>query len=235
MKYPKVIALAVLFFSLTPGAYCQSDSTLQYLTQTKETRSKMSPQDALQMLKDGNKRFISGSKFQRDYSQQAVETAEGQYPFAIILGCIDSRSPSEIIFDQGIGDIFNARVAGNISNDDILGSMEFACKVNGSKLIVVIGHTSCGAIKGACDDVHLGNLTTLLAKIKPAVDAVSYTGERTSKNYDFVEKVAKENVLLTMENIKNNSSILKGLIDNGTVILIGAMYDIDTGIVTFYE
>lgn len=195
----------------------------------------MTPQDALQMLKDGNKRFVSNTLLKRDYSRQAAETAKGQYPFAIVLGCIDSRSPAEIIFDQGIGDIFNARVAGNISNDDILGSMEFACKVNGSKLIVVIGHTNCGAIKGACDDVHLGNLTTLLSKIKPAVDAVSDAGDRTSKNYEFVEKVSKENVLLTMEDIKKNSPILKGLIDNGTVILIGAMYDLETGEVTFYE
>ncbi len=230
---PKV--LIVFFLSIALNSFCQSDSTLQYLTQTKETRSKMSPQDALQMLKEGNKRFVNGTKYQRDYIQQAFETAEGQYPYAIVLSCIDSRSSSEIIFDQGIGDIFNARVAGNISDEDILGSMEFACMVNGSKLIVVIGHTGCGAIKGACDDVHLGNLTSLLEKIKPAVDAVTYTGDRTSKNHEFVEKVAKENVLHTMEDIKKNSPILKDLIDNGTVLLIGAMYDIDTGKVTFYE
>ena len=232
----RLLKLLVLFFlSIAINSYCQSDSSFKYLTQTKETSSKMTPQDALQMLKDGNKRFVSNTLLKRDYSRQAAETAKGQYPFAIVLGCIDSRSPAEIIFDQGIGDIFNARVAGNISNDDILGSMEFACKVNGSKLIVVIGHTNCGAIKGACDDVHLGNLTTLLSKIKPAVDAVSDAGDRTSKNYEFVEKVSKENVLLTMEDIKKNSPILKGLIDNGTVILIGAMYDLETGEVTFYE
>jgi len=234
MKYPKAI-LVLLFLSITMSAYSQEDSTLQYLTQTKQTRKLMSPQDALQMLKDGNSRFINGTGFSRDYTQQAVETAEGQYPFGIILGCIDSRSPSEIIFDQGIGDIFNARVAGNIENDDILGSMEFACKVTGAKLIVVIGHTSCGAIKGACDDVHLGNLTTLLAKIKPAVDAVSYSGDRSSKNVEFVEKVAVQNVLLTMDNIKTKSSILKDLIDKGKILLIGAMYDLETGKVTFYE
>lgn len=232
----RILKLLVLFFlSIAINSYCQSDSSLQYLTQTKETSSKMTPQDALQMLKDGNKRFTSNNLLKRDYSRQAVETAKGQYPFAIVLGCIDSRSPAEIIFDQGIGDIFNARVAGNISNDDILGSMEFACKVNGSKLIIVIGHTNCGAIKGACDDVKLGNLTTLLSKIKPAVDAVQDSGNRTSKNHEFVEKVSRENVLLTMQDIKKNSPILKDLIDNGTVILIGAMYDLETGEVTFYE
>lgn len=235
MKQRNLKILVVLFLSIALNSYCQSDSSLQYLTQTKETSSKMTPQDALQMLKDGNKRFLSNALLKRDYSQQAAETAKGQYPFAIVLGCVDSRSPAEIIFDQGIGDIFNARVAGNISNDDILGSMEFACKVNGSKLIVVIGHTNCGAIKGACDDVHLGNLTTLLSKIKPAVDAVPDSGNRTSKNHEFVEKVSRENVLLTMQDIKKNSPILKDLIDNGTVILIGAMYDLETGEVTFYE
>ncbi len=235
MKQRNLKILVVLFLSIALNSYCQSDSPLQYLTQTKETSSKMTPQDALQMLKDGNKRFTSNTLLKRDYSRQAAETAKGQYPFAIVLGCVDSRSPAEIIFDQGIGDIFNARVAGNISNDDILGSMEFACKVNGSKLIVVIGHTNCGAIKGACDDVHLGNLTTLLSKIKPAVDAVPDSGNRTSKNHEFVEKVSRENVLLTMQDIKKNSPILKDLIDNGTVILIGAMYDLETGEVTFYE
>lgn len=235
MKQLTAKILVLLFLSASLNSYCQADSTLQYLTQTKETRSKMSPQDALQMLKDGNLRFVNGKSFQRDYSQQAVETAEGQYPFAIILGCIDSRSPSEIIFDQGIGDIFNARVAGNIVNDDILGSMEFACKVNGAKLIVVVGHSKCGAIKGACDEVKLGNLTTLLSKIRPSVEAVSYNGDRSSKNYEFVEMAAKENVLMTIENIKKESSILKDLIDKKIIKLVGAMYDIETGVVTFYE
>lgn len=227
--------LVLLFLGTSLSVYSQEDSTLQYLTQTKQTRKKMSPQDCLQMLKDGNKRFVTGTAFKRDYTQQAVETAEEQYPYAIVLGCIDSRSPSEIIFDQGIGDIFNARIAGNIVNEDILASMEFATKVTGAKLIIVVGHTNCGAIKGACDDVHLGNLTALLAKIKPAVDAVSYSGDRSSKNYDFVEMVSKENVLLAMKEIKAGSSILKDMVDTGKVLLIGAMYDLDTGIVTFYE
>lgn len=235
MKNPIKIILVLLFLSVTLNVYSQEDSALQYLTQTKMTRKKMSPQDCLQMLKDGNKRFVTGTTFKRDYSQQIVETAVEQFPFGIILSCVDSRTPTEIIFDQGIGDVFNAKIAGNIENEDILGSMEFACKVTGSKLIVVIGHNSCGAIKGACDDVKLGNLTALLTKIKPSVEAVSYGGDRSSKNTEFVEKVSKENVLITIENIKKNSPILKGLIDKGTIILVGAMYDIETGIVTFYE
>lgn len=195
-----------------------------------------SPQVALQKLKEGNARFVEGKSTHKDYKAQVQETSNSQYPFAIILSCIDSRNPSEIIFDQGIGDIFNARIAGNIVDEDILGSMEFACKVTGSKLILVMGHSNCGAIRGACDDVKMGNLTSLLAKIKPAVDAVeSVAGERTSENLEFVEKVAKENVMLALKNILENSPILKEMIDNEEIKLVGSMYDVATGKVAFFE
>jgi carbonic anhydrase len=194
-----------------------------------------SPQVALQKLKEGNARFVEGKSTQKDYKAQVQETSKGQYPFAIILSCIDSRNPSEIIFDQGIGDIFNVRIAGNISAPEVLGSLEFACKVAGSKLILVMGHSNCGAIRGACDNVKLGNLTGLLSRILPAVESIDEKGDRSSENTDFVEKVSRKNVLLTMENIKNESSILKEMIDNGEIMMVGAMYNLETGIVTFYE
>jgi carbonic anhydrase len=230
MKNPKKIFFLVIAALLYLNVYSQD-----YVTQTKETLAKITPQSALQMLKDGNERFMSGKNINRDYMSQVKATSKNQYPFAIILNCIDSRSPSEILFDQGIGDVFNARIAGNIVDEDILGSMEFACKVMGAKLIVVMGHTNCGAIKGACDDVKMGNLTDLLAKIKPAVDSVKETGDRSSKNYGFVSKVTEENVRLALQNIKANSPILKEMLDKGEIILVGAMYDLETGQVTFYE
>jgi len=230
MRNPKKIFFLVIAALLYLNVYSQD-----YVTQTKETLAKITPQSALQMLKDGNERFMSGKNINRDYMSQVKATSKNQYPFAIILNCIDSRSPSEILFDQGIGDIFNARIAGNIVDEDILGSMEFACKVMGAKLIVVMGHTNCGAIKGACDDVKMGNLTDLLAKIKPAVDSVQETGDRSSKNYSFVSKVTEENVRLALQNIKANSPILKDMLDKGEIILVGAMYDLETGQVTFYE
>ncbi len=195
-----------------------------------------SPQVALQKLKEGNVRFVEGKSTHKDYQAQVQETSKDQYPFAIILSCIDSRSPSEIIFDVGIGDIFNVRIAGNIVDEDVLGSMEFACKVTGSKLILVMGHTNCGAIKGACDDVKLGNLTSLLAKIMPAVNAVSVEeGKGNSTNDDFVEKVSEANVMRALKNIRENSSILKDMLDKGEIMLVGSMYDVATGKVTFYE
>jgi carbonic anhydrase len=202
---------------------------------TKETQSSMTPEKALQTLKEGNERFVNNQQTDRDLLQQVKETAGGQYPFAVVLSCIDSRTSSELIFDQGFGDIFNARVAGNIVNEDILGSMEFACKVAGSKLIVVLGHTSCGAIKGACDHVELGNLTGLIKKIEPSVEAVNYNGERSSKNSEFVEMVAQDNVLRMVEEIKDKSSILKDMIENGEIGIAGAMYDVKTGLVEFYD
>lgn len=195
-----------------------------------------SPQAALQNLKDGNARFVEGKSTHRDHKAQVQETSKGQYPFAIILSCIDSRNPSEIIFDQGIGDIFNVRIAGNIVDEDVLGCLEFACKITGSKLILVMGHSNCGAIMGACDDVKLGNLTALLSKIRPAVAKVpEVAGERNSKNEEFVELVAKENVLLAMDVVKKDSPILKDMLDNGEIMMVGAMYDLETGKVTFYE
>jgi carbonic anhydrase len=202
---------------------------------TKETQDSMTSQKALQALKEGNERFVNNLRTNRNLLQQVNETSVGQFPFAIILSCIDSRTSAELIFDQGLGDIFSARIAGNIVNDDILGSMEFACKVAGSKLVVVLGHTSCGAIKGACDHVELGNLTGLVKKITPAVNAVQYTGERSSKNSEFVEMVAEENVLRMVNEIKEKSSILREMIEHGEISIAGGMYDVKTGVVNFYN
>ncbi len=203
-------------------------------TQSKESQAATTPEKALQMLKDGNARFVHGKMLERDYMQQVKATGDGQFPFAAIVGCIDSRASNELIFDQGIGDIFSARVAGNFINDDMLGSLEFACAAAGAKLIAVVGHTECGAIKGACDDVVLGNLTQTLANIKPAVAAVpGYDSDRSSGNTAFVQAVADKNVELTVERIRERSPILRGMIDKGDLGLAGAMYDVHTGQVTF--
>ena len=196
----------------------------------------MTPQQALAELKAGNARFVAGHPLKRNLPADVKATASGQYPFAVVLSCLDSRQPIEIVLDQGIGDIFSARVAGNVLNDDILGSMEFACKVSGAKLIAVIGHSNCGAIKGAIDDVQLGNLTGLLAKIKPAMDAVPADVQpRTSKNYEFVDEVSEANVRLVMQQIRERSPILREMIDNGQIGLVGGMYDLSTGEVHFFE
>jgi carbonic anhydrase len=205
------------------------------LTQSADTQSKISPEHALQILVEGNNRFVNGKPINRNLTDQIKQTATGQYPFASITSCIDSRIPTEIIFDQGIGDIFNARIAGNFVNKDILGSLEFAHKLAGSKLLVVMGHTSCGAVKGACDHARLGNLTQMLDKIMPAVDAIktSPDEERSSKNLDFVNKVAVKNVELTIENIKNGSAVLKDMYDIGEIDIVGAMYDVASGHVHF--
>lgn len=205
-------------------------------TLNKELQSAITPKIALDLLKEGNRRFVGNLKVNRNLLQQVNETAAGQFPFAVILSCIDSRTSAELIFDQGLGDVFSVRIAGNISNEDILGSMEFACKVAGSKLIVVLGHTKCGAIKGACDHVEMGNLTTLLSKIMPAVDAEKTVKEnRNASNPEFVEKVAALNVKLTEENILKNSPILKEMIESGKVGIVGGMYDVGTGEVEFYD
>ena len=204
-------------------------------TQTKETQASLTPQEVVTILTEGNKRFTSNLKANRDLLQQVKETSKGQHPYAIVLSCIDSRTSSELIFDLGMGDIFNARIAGNIVNEDILGSMEFACKVAGSKLIVVLGHTKCGAVKGACDHVELGNLTGLVKKIEPAVNAVETDGARNSSNADFVEKVAVENVYRAINEIQAKSPILKEMIENGEIGIIGGMYDVETGNVEFYN
>ncbi|MGA9778964.1 MAG: carbonic anhydrase family protein [Limisphaerales bacterium] len=203
---------------------------------TKASQAAMTPQQALAELKAGNARFVAGHPLKRNLPADVKATASGQYPFAVVLSCLDSRQPIEIVLDQGIGDIFSARVAGNVLNDDVLGSMEFACKVSGAKLIAVIGHTNCGAIKGAVDDVQLGNLTGLLAKIKPAMDAVPANVQpRTSKNPEYVDQVAEANVRLVMQQIRDRSPILREMIDEGKVGLVGGMYDLSTGEVHFFS
>lgn len=205
------------------------------VTQTKESQSSINGQMAKQMLKEGNARFVSQGFLNRDFQSQVQMTSTGQYPFAAVVSCIDSRIPTEIVFDQGIGDIFNARVAGNFVNDDILGSLEFACKLAGSKLIVVMGHTSCGAVKGACDDAKLGNLTQMLGKIKPAVEQTGTAeGEaRDSSNLNFVNRVAEANVKLTIDAIRKQSPVLNEMEENGEIEITGAMYDVKTGSVNF--
>jgi len=205
-------------------------------TFNKELQQQMTPADALNILKQGNERFISNLKVNRNLLQQVNDTRDGQWPFAVVLSCIDSRTSAELIFDQGLGDIFSVRIAGNVVNDDILGSMEFACKVAGSKFIVVLGHTKCGAIKGACDHVEMGNLTTLLSKIEPAVAAESETKEnRSSSNSEFVENVATINVRRNVQEILNKSDILREMVEKGEIGIVGAMYDVTTGKVDFYE
>jgi carbonic anhydrase len=205
-------------------------------TLTKELQASTTPRQALDLLKEGNQRFVSNSQANRDLLQQARDTAAGQYPFAVILSCIDSRTSSELIFDLGIGDAFNVRIAGNIVNEDILGSMEFACKVAGSKLIVVLGHTKCGAVKGACDNAELGHLTGLVSKIKPAVEEEkTVTENRSSSNAEFVEKVSTHNVKGTVKAIMQQSPILGEMIEKGEIGIVGGMHDISTGAVHFYE
>jgi carbonic anhydrase len=205
-------------------------------TLTKELQDQITPDMALTLLQDGNKRFIQNLKANRNLLQQANETSNGQHPFAVVLSCIDSRTSAEIIFDQGLGDIFSIRIAGNIINEDILGSMEFACKVAGSKIIAVLGHTQCGAIKGACDHVEMGNLTALLSKIRPAIDDESTIIEqRNSKNNDFVEKITLINVKRTMKGIIERSPILKDMLLNHEIKLVGGIHELSTGEVTFCE
>jgi carbonic anhydrase len=196
----------------------------------------ISPLMALEILKEGNKRFVNNLKANRNLLQQANETSDGQHPFAVILSCIDSRTSAELIFDQGLGDVFSVRIAGNIVNEDILGSMEFGCKVAGSKIIVVLGHTKCGAIKGACDHVEMGNLTALLSKIRPAVDDETSTKEnRSSSNAVFVENVSTINVKRTVKAISERSPILKEMIESGQIGIVGGTHDITTGEVTFFN
>jgi carbonic anhydrase len=209
-------------------------SALAYADLTKEQRDKMTADEIIQQMKAGNERFRSGKQQHRDLMREAKATAKGQYPAAIVFSCVDSRAPAELILDFGIGDIFSGRVAGNVANEDVLGSMEFACKVAGSKVVLVMGHTACGAIKGAIDEVQLGNLTALLGKIRPAVEATQYTGERSAKNYAFVDAVARENVSLTIANIRKKSSVLRDLESSGSIKIVGSMYNLETGIVEFF-
>jgi len=212
-----------------PALFCETQTSQQ-------CQAAVTPQQVLERFRQGNQRFADGHGTNRNYAQQVRATAKGQFPLASIVSCIDSRAPAEILFDQGIGDLFNARVAGNIVNEDILGSLEFASKVAGSKLIIVLGHTSCGAVKGACDNVQMGNLTGLLAKIMPAVAAVPNDGkDRSSKNYAFVEMVAEQNVRQNVQMIRDRSPILKEMEDKGEIKIVGAMYDVATGKVSWYD
>ena len=201
----------------------------------KEKRDKMTPDEILAAFKRGNKNFSKGLKTSRNYLSEQKATAKGQYPLAVVLSCIDSRAPAETIMDLGIGDIFNARVAGNIANDDILGSMEFSCKLAGAKVVLVMGHSACGAIKGAIDNAELGNLTGLLAKIKPAVKATQFKGELSAKNAAYVDAVAQKNVELTIADIRKKSPVLAELESKGAIKIVGSMYNIETAVVDFYS
>lgn len=205
-------------------------------THTKETQESLTPEIAIEILRDGNKRFVNNIKAHRNLLQQVNETSSGQFPFAAILSCIDSRTSAELIFDQGLGDIFSIRIAGNIINGDILGSMEFACKVAGSKLVVVLGHTKCGAIEGACNNIVMGNITSLLNKIRPAIDAETNTiSERNGNNRAFVENVAKNNIFHTVKIIKEQSNILYEMEQTDQIKIIGGLHNIETGKVIFYD
>jgi len=205
--------------------------------QTKKSQSALSQEKILEILKEGNNRFVNNQSLNRYLQQQVEETSKGQFPFATVLSCIDSRVPVETVFDQGIGDLFSIRIAGNFVNDDILGSMEFACKLAGSKVILVLGHTSCGAVKGACDDAELGLLTGLLKKIKPAVNAIKIPSQeslRNSKNIDFVNEVAIMNVTLTIDEIRKRSKVLAEMEHDEEILIVGAMYNVASGKVTFH-
>jgi carbonic anhydrase len=205
-------------------------------THTKESQASLSPTDSLQILRDGNQRFCANLKANRNLLQQVNETHEGQFPFAAILSCIDSRTSAELIFDQGLGDIFSVRIAGNFVNEDILGSLEFACRLAGAKVIVVLGHSNCGAIKGACDGVELGNLTAMLKKIHPAVDSVPLPSDpalRTSADPEFVSAVALENVKRGVKTILEQSPVLREMQEAGDIDILGGMYCVSTGLVTF--
>src|SRR5262245_40251290 len=231
------------FLFTTVGAYSMS-ATTAVLAQapatstgalTKDARDRMTPGQVLQTLKQGNERFRAGRMTTRDYRDQQRTSAAGQFPAAAILGCIDSRAPAELIFDVGIGDTFNARIAGNVVNDDLLGSLEFACAVAGAKVLLLFGHTACGAIKGAIDDVEMGNLTGLLARVKPAITATSFDGQKSSKNNAYVDAVARANVRLGLDNIRRRSPVLAELEKKQALLIVGAMYDLATGVVDFLD
>ncbi len=205
------------------------------LSMTKERQAAVTPDGALAMLKEGNARFVGGAMLERDLTQQVRATGEAQYPYASVLTCIDSRSGPELVFDQGIGDVFAPRVAGNVVNEDILGSLEYASRVAGSRLVVVLGHTSCGAVKGACDNVKLGNLTPLVGRLRTVVDSVAHVGDRTSANHEFVDMVAEANVKDVVGDIRERSQILAEMEKKGEIKIVGAMLDVSTGRVTFLE
>ncbi|HEY2676340.1 MAG TPA: carbonic anhydrase family protein [Steroidobacteraceae bacterium] len=214
------------------GALLTSTARADALTEAQ--RASMTPDQIIETMKKGNARFQRGEAKPRSYLREQKASAKGQYPAAVLLSCIDSRAPAEVIMDLGIGDIFNCRVAGNIANEDVLGSMEFACKLAGAKVVLVMGHTACGAIKGAIANAELGNLTGLLAKIKPAVQATSYSGERSATNYAYVDAVARKNVEMTMAGIRKNSPVLAQLEASGAIKIAGAMYNLETGALQFF-
>jgi carbonic anhydrase len=233
--------LAALAFTLTACMTTQAQVQTSYdydptVALTAETQAALTPMQVLMRLKDGNERFLNDAAVERDFLGQVRQTAGGQYPMAAILGCIDSRVPHEIVFDKGVGDIFSARIAGNFLNTDLLGSLEFATAVAGAKALVILGHTSCGAVKGACDHVTLGNLTATLSNITPAVYAVQdIEGPRTSANDEFVQAVAVENVHRNVRDAVQLSGVIRDLVAAGDLIVVGAMHDVSTGEVTFYE
>jgi carbonic anhydrase len=246
----KTISLALIattLFSCNPGVKKEvtqigTDDQKSNLKQpishvmTKEEQAKLTPDEVLEQFVDGNKRFQTGTITERDHSEQARKSAPGQFPKAVVLSCLDSRVPVEDVFDQGLGDIFVGRVAGNFVNEDLLGSMEFACKVAGAKLILVMGHQHCGAVKGAIDDVKLGNITAMLAKIKPAVAmSQDFTGEKTSKNDDFVKKVSENNVKYAIKQIRAKSTILKEMEAKGEIKIVGAFYRLTDGTLEFVQ
>jgi len=222
-------AVGALAFARTAAAQVGTPSRAL----TKEERDRMTPEQVIAELKKGNERFRAGKMLPHDYVGQQGSSAAGQFPAAVVLGCLDSRAPAEILFDVGIGDTFNGRIAGNVVNDDLLGSMEFACAVAGAKAVVVFGHTACGAVKGAIDDVEMGNLTGLLARIKPAISATKFDGEKASKNAAYVDAVARTNVVVALDTIRRRSPILAELEKKGTIRVAGAMYDLATGRVEF--
>lgn len=236
----RILLILVLFFSIifvlnakNPPQTAPSQNSP--IVMTKELQERMTAEEILQRFKDGNQRFVQGKMLHRDYLQAKDLTAAGQHPYAIVLSCIDSRKPVEIIFDKGIGDIFNARIAGNFVNTDILGSMEYATKVSGAKLILIMGHSKCGAIKSAIDNVQLGNITSMLSHIRPAIESVQGIEDRTSKNKKFMEAVAKQNVILAEKEILEGSPIIKDLVNTGNTEIKGCMYDLESGVVTFYD
>lgn len=233
------LTLALVLFLSMPAFAQQPSATTRSVpvsdsVMSRSMQQRITPAEALQQLVEGNRCFAGGHSISYDYPEAVHQTAAGQYPFAVILSCVDSRTSSEIIFDQNLGAVFNARIAGNFVNTDILGSMEFACKVAGAKLILVVGHTKCGAVKGACDHVEMGNLTSVMNEIKPAVESVrDVPGERNSSNEKFVEAVAKQNVLLAIQEIREKSPLLKEMEDKGQIMIAGGMYDLKTGMVDF--
>jgi len=235
-----VILMAVLLLCIHPFVHSQSKAAVAVVpvhekVLTAADQKALTPDMVIQSLKEGNKRFVNNNLTYRNHSAMVRKAAAGQYPKAVIISCIDSRVPVEDLFDKGIGDLFVGRVAGNFVNEDLLGSLEYSCKVSGAKLVVVLGHASCGAIKAAIDHVEMGNITAMLTKIQPAVEqAQDFDGERTSKNYVFVDDVAKKNVLNTIETIRAKSPILKEMEDKGEIKIVGAFYSLKTGEVTFF-